>query len=117
MIDSLIDCCALQNTCNVRYKGDYICCDPNNSVDLEGFTGLGYLYILFALLNYFYLENTSYGWGLFSPNSTPFFERGVSPLGCVFVVLGVCGLASYATVLPAVCLMSTGVVYNIAARK
>lgn len=63
------------------------------------------------------MENTSYGWGLFAPNSTPFFERGFSPLGVFYVLLGICGLASYATVLPAVCLMSTGIVYSIAARK
>ena len=106
-----------QNTCNVRYKGEYICCDPGGSTDIEGFAGLGYIYLLFALLNYFYIENTSYGWGLFYPNSTPCFERGISPLGIFYVLLGICGLASYATVLPAVCLMSTGVVYGVAARK
>ena len=101
----------------MRYKGDYICCDPNNTSDIEGFTGLGYLYIIFSLINFFYIENTSYGWGLFHPNSTPFFEKGISPLGILLVILGICGLGSYSTVLPGVCLMSTGVVYNVAARK
>jgi hypothetical protein len=101
----------------VRYKGKYICCDPDDTPDIQGFASLGYVYLIFSLLNWLYLENTSYGWGLFFPNSTPFFQRGYSPLGVFLLLLGVCGLASYVTVLPGVCLMSTGAVYCIAARK
>jgi hypothetical protein len=75
------------------------------------------MYIAFAIINYFYFENTSYGWGLFFPNSTPFYHRRVSPMGVFYGLIGVCGLASYSTVLPGVCLMATGVVYSVAARK
>ena len=107
-----------QNTCNIRYKEEeYICCDPNISVDIEGFTSMGYIYVIFSVINWCYFENTLYGWGLFSPNSTIFYKNRISPMGVVFIVLGLCGLASYATVLPAICLMSTGAVYCVAAHK
>lgn len=108
-------------TCNATYvrpNGDtnYICCDTNSTSDLQGYLGIGIAYVLYAIFIFLY-EDTTWGYGLWLPNDTFWFAQRISPIGLLHIVMGIAGLYNYATCLGGACLLTAGVVYQIAARR
>jgi len=100
-------------TCAATYHSSYVCCDPDDSPKVDGNASIGVLYLLYGLGNVL-IENCDWGFGMWFPNNLPFFDLGISPLGILHMLIGVVGLADYATCLAGVALISTGVVYTLA---
>jgi hypothetical protein len=99
--------------CDSKHNDAYVCCNPFDESKLEGSIPLGALYLIYGIVNIF-IENYDWGFGLWFPNNTLFYARGISPLGTLHIIVGIAGLSHYSTCVAGVCLFSTGVIYWIA---
>lgn len=100
-------CIATYQKSSTEFKP--VCCDPDEETSLVGNSSIGAFYIILSILIVIY-ENADFCYGLYYPTDTFWYEKRISPGGIVYFIIGVVGLASYATALAGVCLMSTGVV-------
>eukprot|EP00981_Chlorochromonas_danica_P010602 scaffold3290_cov165-Ochromonas_danica.AAC.45 len=109
-----------QGTCNATYvrndKVQYICCDPNSKTTLKGYLGIGVVYTLYSIFALLF-ENTDWGYGLYFPNDTFFYKNRISVIGFTHSVIAIAGLYNYVTCLGGACLLTAGVVYQIAALR
>ena len=109
------------NNCSTTYTHGgtvtFVCCDPSyKSPELEGYTDLGALYIFYAIFLVL-VENPIWGFGLWFPSGNFFYNNKISPIGLLHIIIGIAGLASYATCLPGVCLIFTGGAYCTALAR
>ena len=107
--------------CPTIYKTDgekkEVCCDPDDSDStLSGNTPIGVFYILYSIFIILY-ENPIWGFGMWFPNDTPLYAYRISFIGILHGIIGVVGLADYATALAGACLLTTGAVYSYAAFR
>jgi hypothetical protein len=106
----------VNGTCAATWKDRHICCDPSEEAHIEGNVPLGALYIIYGIANLL-LENRDWGYGVWFPKDGFFFKYRFSPLGVLHILIGIVGFASYATAIAALCLLSTGIVYNLATYR
>lgn len=109
------------NNCSSTYVHGgtvtFVCCDPSyKSPELEGYSDLGALYIFYAVFLVL-IENPRWGFGLWFPSGNFLYNNKVSPVGILHIVIGIAGLASYATCFAGVCLIATGGVYCMALAR
>lgn len=109
------------NNCSSTYVHGgivtFVCCDPGyKSPELDGYSDLGALYIFYAVFLVL-IENPNWGFGLWFPSGNFFYNNKISPIGILHIIIGIAGLASYATCFAGVCLIATGVVYCMALAR
>lgn len=86
-----------------------VCCQFHSKSDLEGFAGMGALYLAYGIFILLY-ENVDFGYGLWYPNDTFFYRNRISLMGIIHFLVGVAGLSNYATCMPGGFLITTAVV-------
>jgi len=121
----------LQGNCPTRYAKegslDYIdvCCkeeivDSNLAKNANGSPvaaqWIGALYMIYSVF-IVCVEDITYGFGLWFPSDTVFYDKRVSPLGILHVIIGLIGLTNLGTCLAGVALVINGAVYLEALRR
>jgi hypothetical protein len=95
----------------------YICCDPAEDANsLRGNKYVGAVYVFYAVLLLF-IENTSFGFGLWYPTDSVFYRLGISPCAVVNLLIGAGGFLTDATMLAGACLIILAFVQGYAARR
>lgn len=106
----------VNGTCGAIHKGNYVCCNPDDDAKVEGNMPVGAVYIVYGIFLMF-IENYDWGYGLWFPKDSFIFKYRFSPIGLLHILIAIIGFTNYATAIAAFCLLTTGIVYNIATYR
>jgi hypothetical protein len=97
-------------------KVNQVCCNFDTKSTLKGYKDIGIVYILYGVAMLFF-ENIDWGFGLWFPTDSIFYNLRISCIGVIHILTGIVGLYNYATCLAGSFLMITGAAYCYAVNR